>query len=178
MSVKTLRRERKCLGLCLDCGDDAEVKLTGGKYVRCRRCRKSARESWKQFYIRARDRRREKSRREQRVNVERGRSAYNGLRQRCENPKNADYRYYGARGVTCSLTEDRFREIYFGQDNCSTCGQVLDDLNRRSGCASRTIDRIDSQRGYEEGNLRVVCRSCNSRLARAGIGVAKVSRRL
>lgn len=58
------------------------------------------------------------------------------MRQRCLNPKNADYRYYGARGVmVCDRWAD-FRNFYA-------------DMGEPNGL---TLERRDNNGHYEPGN--------------------------
>lgn len=96
--------------------------------------------------------------------VKDGSRAYNNIKQRTSNIKNPQYANYGARGITLELTREEFKEIYFSTNNCELCGKDLDDENR-SGPNGRTLDRIDQGRSYEKGNLRILCRACNTRLA-------------
>ena len=96
--------------------------------------------------------------------VKSGDRAYNNIKQRCENPKNKQYSNYGARGITCEITREEFKKIYFATDSCELCNKDLDDQNR-SGPNGRTLDRLDQARPYEKDNLRILCRSCNCRLA-------------
>lgn len=96
--------------------------------------------------------------------VKSGARAYNNIKQRCSNPNHPMFDNYGRRGIFLTLTFEEFRDIYFGKDNCENCGTQLDD-NNRNGKQGRTLDRIDQARGYEKGNLRILCRSCNSAYA-------------
>jgi hypothetical protein len=79
-------------------------------------------------------------------------SSWVQLRQRCENPKNPTYKYYGARGVKIC---DRWREFK----------NFLEDMGERPGpgwCLSRHGDQGD----YEPGNCAWKTRSQNSRESR------------
>ena len=96
--------------------------------------------------------------------VKDGSRAYNNIKQRTGNPNNPQYANYGARGIYCELTREEFKVIYFSTDSCELCGKDLNDENR-SGPDGRTLDRIDQARSYEKGNLRILCRACNTRLA-------------
>lgn len=93
-----------------------------------------------------------------------GDRAYNNIRQRCTNPNHPSYTNYGGRGITLEITREEFKEIYFGSDTCDLCGKQVDDKNRMNA-DGRTLDRIDQARPYEKGNLRILCRACNTRLA-------------
>lgn len=65
------------------------------------------------------------------------------MKARCHNPKDADFCYYGARGVTVC---DRWRNSY---------SAFRDDV----GCGWKeglTLDRIDNDGDYEPGNTRWV----------------------
>ena len=61
------------------------------------------------------------------------------MRARCNNPSNADYRNYGARGIAVCERWGDFANF------------VSDMGERPSGC---TIDRINVSKGYEPGNCR------------------------
>ncbi|MHA2216922.1 MAG: hypothetical protein ACXACY_13340 [Candidatus Hodarchaeales archaeon] len=93
-----------------------------------------------------------------------GQRAYNNIRQRCENKTHCQFSNYGGRGIFLSLSRDEFIEIYMSKSNCELCGQELSDRNRNAA-NGRTLDRIDQARGYEKGNLRLLCRSCNASLS-------------
>ncbi len=93
-----------------------------------------------------------------------GRKAYRHLVDRCCDPKHIKYRYYGARGVRCLLSWEDFKILYFRTNHCELCNTILNDDNR-SLKNGRTIDRIDRTGNYIESNCRIICRSCNSRLA-------------
>jgi hypothetical protein len=67
-------------------------------------------------------------------------NAWTNMIERCTNPRRADYRYYGARGITvCAHWKASFRSF------------VTDMGVRPDGMS---IDRIDNARGYEPGNCR------------------------
>lgn len=93
-----------------------------------------------------------------------GARAYNNIRQRCENPRNPQYTSYGGRGIRLVISREEFVKIYFSTDTCELCGKQLDD-ERRNSADGRTLDRIDQARSYEQGNLRLLCRACNTSLA-------------
>lgn len=61
------------------------------------------------------------------------------LIQRCENPKAAVYKHYGARGITVCERWHDFQLFY-------------EDMGRSS--KGTEIERIDNDRGYEPGNCR------------------------
>ena len=45
-------------------------------------------------------------------------------------------------------------------DNCLACNKDLDWVNR-THCDGAHFDRIDSTRGYEVGNVQILCKQCN-----------------
>lgn len=68
------------------------------------------------------------------------RGSWSSMVQRCTNPKRVDYARYGAAGVAVC---DRWRVF----------GNFLADMGRRP-TAGHSLDRIDSTKGYEPGNVR------------------------
>ena len=75
----------------------------------------------------------------------------NGIRQRCENPNNDRYKYYGHRGIKCLLSKVDI-EILWKRDKAFL-------LTRPS------IDRINSKNHYKFSNCRFIELSENSRRA-------------
>lgn len=57
------------------------------------------------------------------------------IKQRCENPKNKDYKRYGGRGIKCKF-----------QSANDFIEHILNDLQ---------IDRIDNNGHYEKGNIKL-----------------------
>ncbi len=66
-------------------------------------------------------------------------NTWRAMRERCSNPKHADWHRYGGRGV---IVCDRWR----------TFENFLADMGERP--AGRTLDRIDPNGNYESGNCR------------------------
>lgn len=61
------------------------------------------------------------------------------------------YRYRANRkGINFPLTYERFSE--FWQLECTYCGDIIKTIG---------IDRVDSKKGYEEGNMVPCCGMCN-----------------
>jgi hypothetical protein len=64
-----------------------------------------------------------------------------GMKQRCTNPKNPDFKDYGARGITmCQRWLDSFDDF-------------VTDMGPRPSI-KHSIDRIENHKGYEPGNCR------------------------
>jgi hypothetical protein len=63
--------------------------------------------------------------------------------QRCTNPRNPDFAFYGGRGITLC---ERWREFTY----------FLADVSAEIGDCPRghTLDRINNDGGYEPGNIR------------------------
>lgn len=70
--------------------------------------------------------------------------SWDGMKQRCLNPKATSYARYGGAGITVA---DRWLDF----------GSFLEDMGARPD--GTTLDRIDSTRGYEPGNCRWATRS-------------------
>ncbi len=95
-------------------------------------------------------------------NTKNGTGAFVAAKQRCTNPKSKSFIHYGARGIKFLITKKDFLEIYWSTNHCEKCNVRLEDDDRRKGINSRNIDRINGTGHYENSNLRVVCKSCNS----------------
>ena len=73
--------------------------------------------------------------------------AWRDMKQRCHNPKNHAYKYYGARGiVVAEVWKSDFKQFF------------LDVGKRPDGF---TLERIDNDKGYEPGNVKWVSWSDN-----------------
>lgn len=76
---------------------------------------------------------------------------YNNMKQRCYNPNNPSYIYYGGKGITiCREWLDDFENFY----NWSMANGYEEDL---------TIDRKESNKGYCPENCRWITLDENSR---------------
>lgn len=68
-------------------------------------------------------------------------ATWQALKDRCSNPNNKSYKYYGGRGImVCERWKDSFENF-------------LADMGRKP-TASHSIDRIDNDGDYEPGNCR------------------------
>ena len=65
---------------------------------------------------------------------------WRAMRRRCSNPKNDDYQYYGARGISVCSRWDDFAQFYA-------------DMGTRT-TSKHSIDRIDNDGNYEPSNCR------------------------
>jgi hypothetical protein len=83
-------------------------------------------------------------------------ASWKHMRQRCFNPRNRAYKYYGGRGITvCARWRDSFEAF-------------LADMGRRPS-PKHSIDRVDNDGNYEPGNCRWATdreQTINSRHAR------------
>lgn len=66
--------------------------------------------------------------------------SYWNMRSRCNNPKSANYEYYGGRGITISAEWEDSYETF------------LEDMGLRPEGTS--LDRIDNSKGYSKENCR------------------------
>ena len=89
---------------------------------------------------------------------------YHGMKQRCNNPNNPNYKRYGGAGIkVCSEWEDNY--------------DAFKEWAYKSGYSEGlTIDRVDPQKGYNPCNCRWITLSENS--ARANIGRVKSKSKL
>lgn len=78
---------------------------------------------------------------------------YRGMRRRCENSSNKDYKWYGAKNISICQEWKKDPSLFesWALSNGYTKGL--------------TIDRIDSSKGYEPSNCRWLTREENSRRA-------------
>lgn len=75
------------------------------------------------------------------------------MKKRCDNPKAANYRWYGARGIRYEYDWKKFENF-------------LRDMGETE--EGMTLDRIDHDQGYYKENCRWVTKSFNSRNGRRG----------
>ena len=66
-----------------------------------------------------------------------------------------------ARGKTCTLTRAEFVKV--SSQPCLYCGVAWSKISRKNGAAWHHcgLDRVDSSKGYEMGNVVPACRMCN-----------------
>lgn len=74
---------------------------------------------------------------------------FNSMLRRCNNPKNADYKYYGGRCIKVLFSS--FDEFY---------DYIVNVL--KANPRGLTIDRIDNDGNYERGNIRFVTTTENN----------------
>lgn len=84
------------------------------------------------------------------------------LLERCNNPKNNRYQWYGARGIQVLISRDDFLQRRDDAVFCEDCHCFMTDDNTATG---KTVDRLDNDGDYTDTNIRFVCRSCNSKKA-------------
>lgn len=86
------------------------------------------------------------------------------IKQRCTNPNNPQYQYYGGRGITmCQRWMDNFEDFY------------ADIGDRPDGM---TLDRIDNNKGYEPTNVRWATKSEQARNRRCVVEVTHNGKRM
>lgn len=81
------------------------------------------------------------------------------MKERCTNPNCKQYKYYGARGI--SVSEEFYDFAIFRDYMHNDVG--FDEKYVKAN--KLEIDRIDNNKGYERGNLRLVTHqeNCNNR---------------
>ena len=68
-------------------------------------------------------------------------AAWQHMRDRCYNPRNTQYKHYGARGIqVCSIWRESFESFFR-------------DVGLRPS-KDHSLGRIDNDKGYEPGNVR------------------------
>ena len=77
------------------------------------------------------------------------------MKNRCDNPKNINYKYYGEKGVTYDKSWNKFSNFY--NDMKQGYGEKL------------TLDRIDNSKGYTKLNCRWVSRTIQNNNATSNI---------
>lgn len=79
---------------------------------------------------------------------------FKNIQNRCNNPKCAEYKYYGGRGIKCNYKD--VVDFYY---------DVIDKLIEHSkiyGLKNSTFDRINANGNYEKGNIRIATRLVQS----------------
>lgn len=69
-------------------------------------------------------------------------TSYKGANERCTNPNNSHYKYYGAKGIKFLLTKEEIKELWFRDKACKM--------------VRPSIDRKDNDGNYEYGNCRFI----------------------
>lgn len=79
--------------------------------------------------------------------------AWSNLKQRCYNPQHHSYKYYGKRGIIMSesFKNDFFYFLHYLE--------TLPNYNEWLSNKTLSIDRIDNNLNYEEGNIRFTSKS-------------------
>ncbi len=91
-----------------------------------------------------------------------GYNAWSQIKQRCTNIKDKDYEFYGARGIKLLISSYEFIKFYSSNNMCCVCNIELEIGNHKSKYG-KCVDRIDSKDHYRLDNIRIVCRSCNTK---------------
>ncbi len=153
--------------------------------TRSRACtREDGRAYWRAYYAANRDREKERKRAWREANPEEARAR--GIRYRATHGAKMREREFIRRSIPAERIKDlayRARErakarglvfdacavesaIANPPVNCACCGRCLDYSTNRNGrnprkSLSPSLDRIDNTKGYETGNVAVICVRCN-----------------
>lgn len=65
-----------------------------------------------------------------------------GIKQRCNNPNNEDYKYYGGKGIKCLITSEELKELWF--------------RDKAYLMKKPSIDREENDGNYEYENCRFI----------------------
>lgn len=83
------------------------------------------------------------------------RCRYNGVKGRCNNPNNKDFKYYGGRGVKANITLEQFRELWLSKiEELGYNRYSYDDLVEVFN--DYQVDRIDGNGDYEISNIELI----------------------
>lgn len=95
------------------------------------------------------------------------------MRQRCNNPNDANYRYYGARGITvCDEWNNSFDA--FLRD----MGESFEEHNRIYGGRNTSIERIDVDKGYCKENCKWITQAEQVRNMRSNLSYKNKKKKL
>lgn len=94
---------------------------------------------------------------------------WSGIKQRCNNPRNNRYMYYGARGIKiCKEWEESYKSFEeWSYSNGYTDIPEQADRPKFARAYLLTIDRIDPTKDYCPQNCRWIPAGLNSSLAQA-----------
>lgn len=77
---------------------------------------------------------------------------YYGMKQRCENQNDKDYKYYGGRGIKVKISSKEFREFCKGE--IERLGyRISSHADLVTFFSNYHVDRIDGNGNYERGNI-------------------------
>lgn len=80
---------------------------------------------------------------------------WNGMKQRCCNPQNPKYKFYGGKGITvCDEWQKNFISFYKWAINNGYNDPPKENSRLQNCWDALTLDRIDGAKGYEPLNCR------------------------
>ena len=83
---------------------------------------------------------------------------YSKIHQRCNNPKDVHYSRYGAKGIECLISRERYVELFLKSDKCPICGDLFNSSDPKKRISTH---RKDNNKGYVEGNIIFICILCH-----------------
>lgn len=113
----------------------------------CRECKNTVSRIWCKKNPKKRSKTRKKYHKTFRGHLSR---LLSNIKQRCNNPNNPDYKYYGGRGIKCKFKSGKDFADY-----------VLNEL--QIDPRGLDVDRIDNDGNYEKGNIQFVTRAENNK---------------
>lgn len=150
--------------ICVKCRKEKHFSRFGknkanwlGLELRCKDCETQAKERRKeasrQYYHDHKQACKDAQKRYQQTLNGRLSRCFSSMKQRCNNPKNPDYKYFGGRGIKCLFISSDWFVYYVKNILGYTTPKSLEGLE---------LGRIDNDGHYQPGNIRFVTHAENN----------------